>query len=98
MAYNLVIMIDLTLKPGNKLTADFPNTIVAKYGLKAKVYFMKNNKVATSKIALIKFPMVWYDKKGQIQMISTRYDLENGDKDMPECWLFGTKSELLKSL
>ena len=70
--------------------------IKTKYDLGQSVFFMKDNKVATSAIKQIS-PDVWYNKDNEIRM-RIRYYLFSGDHDYEEDNLFLTKEELLKSL
>ena len=70
--------------------------IKTKYDLGQSVFFMKDNKVATSAIKQIS-PDVWYNKDNEMRM-RIRYYLFLGDHDYEEDNLFLTKEELLKSL
>lgn len=69
-----------------------------KFALRQFVFYMKDNKVQRSRINCIHMPQVWVDTYNQIQMTSTKYNLNSGEKDIHECSLFDSKEKLLKSL
>ena len=70
--------------------------IKTKYDLGQSVFFMKDNKVATSAIKQISID-VWYNKYKEISM-RIQYYLFFADQFYEEDNLFLTKEELLKSL
>ena len=70
--------------------------IKTKYDLGQSVFFMKDNKVATSAIKQISI-YVWYNKDNEIRMKIDCY-LFSGDQAYEEDNLFLTKEELIESL
>lgn len=76
-----------------------------KYNLKQTVYFMKNNKIKKSSILGIKYPTIWFGKNNTLESTSflyrvrylTREDYGNSG-GVPECLLFSTKKDLIKTL
>lgn len=76
-----------------------------RFKLKQAVYFMRNNKVKKSTICGINYPKVWISKSGKIEQTSFTYRVKSmTEKDygnsggLPDCLLFPSKKELLKSL
>lgn len=79
--------------------------ITPKFELKQTVYFMENNKVRKSTINCINFPKVWLSKNGKIEQTSFTYRVKSmlindygNSGGVPECLLFATKKELIKTL
>ena len=70
--------------------------IKTKYDLGQSVFFMKDNKVATSAIKQISID-VWYNKNNEIRM-RIHYYLFSVDQFYEEDNLFLTKEELIESL
>ena len=70
--------------------------IKTKYDLGQSVFFMKDNKVATSSIKQISID-VWYNKNNEIRM-RIHYYLFSVDQFYEEDNLFLTKEELIESL
>ena len=80
-------------------------TIEPRFKLKQTVYFMRNNRVKKSTITCINYPSVWINKNKKIQQTGFTYRVKSlTPKDygnsggFPECLLFATKKDLLKSL
>lgn len=82
----------------------------SKFTLKETVYFMHDNRIRKSTITGIKFPNVWLSNNGRSNNIQTtsfnyviklfgnnhpRYGNSGG---LPECLLFKTKKDLIKTL
>jgi len=74
----------------------------SKYSLGETVYFMQDNKICKSTITCICFPTYWKNTKKELQQTSFTYRLKcntfKSNSDIPECWLFKTKTLLLKTL
>lgn len=78
----------------------------SKFHIGQKVYFMANNKVCHSTIINIKFPQYWVGKSKKIEQTPFRYGIKDNPfanqldhkYDLPECWLFESKEELIKTL
>jgi len=79
-------------------------TLKSKFSIGNTVCFKENNKIVKSKVITIIFPKVIQFKKsieqtGFLYRVSRNTHVQKTNSNgIPECWLFRTKKELIKTL